>query len=82
VAKFDYNDTVQVVADAPADLRPGSHASVVGIEEEPRQGSYYERFPPGTVYLIEFEGGDAVSIHESMLQPAQPPFFPPDQSKR
>ena len=80
MAKFDYDDTVEVIADAPAKLRPGRHASVVGIEEEPRRGSFYEQFPPGTVYLIEFEGGEAVSIHESMLKPAEPPFFPPDNS--
>ena len=83
MAKFDYDDTVQVIANASASLRPGRHASVVGIEEEPRRGSFYsfyEQFPPGTVYLIEFEGGDAVSIHESMLEPAKPPFFPLDNS--
>lgn len=68
MAKFTYDDTVAVLASAPATLRPGALASVIGITEEPRQGSYFEQFPPGNVYLVEYEDGVAVSIHESNLE--------------
>ncbi len=30
-------------------------------------GSYFERFPEGVIYTIEFEDGQAVDVHESLL---------------
>jgi hypothetical protein len=68
VAKFEYDDTVQVALAAPAALRPGAQASVIGITEDRRSGSHFEQFPPGTVYLVEYEDGVAVDIHESHLE--------------
>jgi hypothetical protein len=68
VAKFTYVDTVTVVANAPNALRPVELASVIGITEEPRQGAYFEQFPPGAIYLVEYEDGVAVSFHESHLE--------------
>lgn len=32
-------------------------------------GGHFEQFPSGTVYLVEFEGGDAIEVHEDMLEP-------------
>jgi hypothetical protein len=32
-----------------------------------RHGSYFDRFPDGVVYNIEFEDGEAVLIHEDLL---------------
>ena len=68
MAKFTYGDTVRVVSTVPEVLRPGAVAHVVGITEEPRQGLHFEQFPPGTVFLVEYEDGVAADIHESHLE--------------
>ena len=66
---FTYSDSVLVKADAPAEMRPGQKASVIGITtEHERSGSRFDQFPPGIVYLVEFEGGEALDIHEGMLE--------------
>lgn len=67
---FTYGDIVLVRTGSPAEMRPGQKASVVGITtERERDGSHFDQFPVGTVYLVEFESGEAVDIHESMLEP-------------
>lgn len=71
MAKFTYDDTVKVKITAPSEVRPGALASVIAITEEPRQGSYFEKFPPGTIYSIEYEDGVASEIHESLLELAE-----------
>jgi hypothetical protein len=51
-------------------MRPGQKAWVIGITtEHERSGSHFDQFAAGTVYLVEFEGGEALDIHESMLEP-------------
>lgn len=66
---FTYSDTVRVNTNAPAEMRPGVRAWVIGITaQQERRGSHFAQFPAGTVYLVEFEGGDALDIHESMLE--------------
>jgi hypothetical protein len=66
---FTYDDVVRVKAGAPTDMRPGARAWVVGITaEHERRGSHFEQFPTGVVYLVEFEDGDTLDIHEGMLQ--------------
>jgi hypothetical protein len=49
----------------------GSKAWIVGMTTEPRHGSHFEQFPPGTVYLVEFGDGLTVDMHESHLRVAQ-----------
>ena len=52
---FTYDDIVRVKADAPAELRPGQRAWVVGITADAdrhRLGSHFDQFPVGTVYLV------------------------------
>lgn len=39
---------------------------VVGVFDD-RPGGYFDQFPPGTIYSIEFEDGSSVEVHESML---------------
>ena len=68
MCKFFYNDIVRVRNLAKVELRPGDKAWIVGIEKE-RRGSYFERFPPGIVYAIEYEDGFAADIHEADLEP-------------
>lgn len=67
--KFTYDDTVKVVSNAFKALRPGTTAWIVGVFDE-RPGSYFERFPTGTVYSIVFEDGSSLEIHESDLESA------------
>jgi len=69
---FTYGDIVLVKSEAPAEMRPGQKAWVIGITtEHEKSGSHFGQFPAGTVYLIEFEGGEALDIHESMLEPLE-----------
>lgn len=65
---FTYNDIVRVKGDAPIEMRPGAKSWVIGLTtQQERRGKHFEQFPAGTVYLVEFEGGEAIDIHESML---------------
>jgi hypothetical protein len=64
--KFDYDDIVKVVEDAPESLRPGQKAWIVGVFVD-RPGKYFEQFPEGTVYSIEYEDGSCVEVHEAYL---------------
>ena len=68
MTKLTYNDIVKVVENAAEDLRPGSRAWIVGVFEN-RPGSYFDKFPPGVVYTIEFEDGSSLEIHEVNLEP-------------
>jgi hypothetical protein len=69
---FTYSDIVLVKTNSPEEMRPGQKAWVIGITtEHERSGSHFDQFPPGTVYLVEFEGGEALDIHESMLEPLE-----------
>jgi len=66
---FAYGDLVRVKTDAPAGMRPGRMASVVGItSEDAKSGSHFDQFPAGTICLVEFEDGEAIDVHESMLE--------------
>lgn len=67
MTKFTYDDIVKVVAHASEALRPGKRAWIVGVFDD-RPDSYFDKFPPGTVYSIEFEDGSSVEIHESDLE--------------
>jgi hypothetical protein len=69
MTQFTYSDLVRTSDDAPQQARPGNKASVIGITTQPeRRGSHFEQFPPGTVYLVEFEDGHAMDVHESHLR--------------
>jgi hypothetical protein len=44
-------------------------AWIVGVfEGEGRRGTYFERFPPGSVYSVEFEDGASAEVHEDDLE--------------
>lgn len=66
--QFTYNDIVRVLPSAGADARPGARAWIVGVFADPRPGQYFDKFPYGVVYSIEFEDGSSVEVHESDLQ--------------
>jgi hypothetical protein len=65
--KYTYDDVVEVVNTAPKELKPGLKAWVVGVFEN-RPGKYFDTFPAGVVYTIEFEDGSSTEIHESNLK--------------
>ena len=65
---FTYDDIVRVKVVAPPEMHPGERAWVIGVTtEHERRGRHFEQFPAGTVYLVEFEGGEAIDIHENLL---------------
>lgn len=65
---FNYDDVVKVRQGAIVDLRPGSKAWVVGVFQT-RPGPFFDKFPHGTVYTIEFEDGSSLEVHENDLEP-------------
>jgi hypothetical protein len=43
---------------------------VIGVfPPEERARIPFPTLPPGTVYTVEFEGGDAMDLHEDHLEP-------------
>jgi len=69
MSTFTYDDIVRVKEDAPSSLRPGQKAWVtLVVISEDRLGAYFDQFPSGTVYSIEYEDGSAATIHESVLE--------------
>jgi hypothetical protein len=69
--EFTFGDTVRIKRDAPSPLRQGEPGSIVAVSlPQDRQGSYYDRFPSGVVYTIEYSDGESVDVHESLLDPA------------
>jgi hypothetical protein len=77
VPQFHYNDIVRVKpgitiwTDIPiwrtSVARVGERAWVFMILED-RTHTPLLQFPAGTIYGIEFEGGDAIEVHESDLE--------------
>ena len=69
MTKFTFDDTVKVAGFAPHQYRPGRVASIVGVySEEEREHKFLEQYPHGVVYMIEFEGGEAVCVPERFLE--------------
>lgn len=66
MTKFTYNDIVRVQGEAEPTL-PHGRAWVVGIFEK-RPGPYFNKFPAGVVYTIEFEDGSSTEVHECSLE--------------
>lgn len=66
--KFNYGDIVLVSSGSAAEIRPGDRAWVVGVFEQRPEGGYFDKFPLGVVYSIEFEDGSCAEVHEDNLQ--------------
>ncbi|WP_144436619.1 hypothetical protein [Lysobacter antibioticus] len=73
MGKFTYDDVVRIVETADESLRPGSVGWVVGVFEERPVGSYFSQFPPGVVYTVEYEDGEAKEVHEDFLEAGRLP---------
>ena len=62
---FEYDDIVRVRVGADVAAPARAKAWVVGITEaDKRVGAYYDRFPAGNIYTIEFEEGSSIDVHE------------------
>ena len=78
MSRFDYDDTVRVKSTVQTWIaipgngphkgpHPGDVASVFSILDV--RGLAHQAFPPGVIYGIEFEDGEAVEVHEDDLEP-------------
>lgn len=65
--KFTHDDIVRVRANSCTKLTLPKKAWVVGVFEE-SLGAYFDKFPPGVVYTVEFEDGSAMEVHEGELE--------------
>lgn len=66
MAKFSHNDIVTVRSSSTKKM-PSERAWIVGVFEE-RPGTYFAKFPEGTVYTVEFEDGSSDEFHEADLE--------------
>ena len=66
--KFNYDDIVYVRPEANIGSRAGKRAWIVGIFEKRPEGGYFDQFPTGVVYTLEFEDGSSIEVHEGNLQ--------------
>lgn len=67
MVKFSYDDIVKIKVDARTAAKRHGRAWIIAVMED-RQRYPLGRFPPGTVYSIEFEDGTAVDVHENDLE--------------
>jgi uncharacterized protein YndB with AHSA1/START domain len=79
MTRFNYDDVVKVRSEADPDLRPDAKAWVVGIFET-HPGPYFDKFPHGVVYLVEFVDGSSTEIHEKDLELFSPDTTPETRS--
>jgi hypothetical protein len=69
MAQFTYDDIVVLRDTARAVERRGRKAWVTPVLND-RARWPLEQFPPGVVYTVEFEGGDAIHVHEDEVERA------------
>jgi hypothetical protein len=70
MARFTWGDSVRIRLDAPPNYRPGEYAAVVGVVEATfRNGPYFDSFPPGALYTVEYADFSSQDVPEESLQP-------------
>lgn len=69
--KYEYGQTVRVVASAPLSLKPGTEVAVVGMTRLDQEREVLDvRCPVGAyVYLIEYADGTSVEVQEQHIEP-------------
>lgn len=68
MAKYTWNDIVQIRDGATVDApRYRERSWIVGVFEDDR-GEGFEEYPPGVVYTVEFEDGSSINVHELDLE--------------
>lgn len=69
---MDCDNKGKIKPTAPPEFRRGALASVIGITASgERRGEHWGRFSAGTVYLVEFEDGEVLDVHQSRLKLAE-----------
>jgi hypothetical protein len=74
--KFTFDDTVRVKKDAAIPLRRGKASITMIFLPQDREGSYFDQFPSGVVYSIEYEDGESIDVHEDFLEIQSPRIEP------
>jgi len=69
MARFAYDDIVVVRGIARTVERRGQKAWIIGVLED-RSRFPRSQFPPGVMYSVEFEGGEAIDVHEDEIDRA------------
>ena len=72
--RFEYGQTVRIVASAPVVLRPGTIVAVVGMTklQTCRDNDLLKSLPKGTtIYLIEYADGSSVEVPEQYIESVQ-----------
>ena len=68
MVQSDYDDLVEVRADAPKEYRPGQRGSVIGVLKGTKIPTY-RKFESDVVYTIEFDDGEALDIDGDFVMP-------------
>ena len=70
--KYEYGQTVRVVASAPVSLKPGTNVAVVGMTRLDQEREVLKvRCLVGTdIYLVEYADGTSIEVPEQYIEPA------------
>lgn len=71
MSKFEIDDTVITKEVPHLKQYHGQVGSVINVFSERPTGKHFEQFPEGVVYVVEFENGEAIDIHEFDLELAE-----------
>jgi hypothetical protein len=66
MARFTYDDIIVLRDTARAIERRGGKAWIIAVLED-RVRFPLSQFPPGVVYSVAFEGGDAIAVHQNAV---------------
>ena len=68
--KFEYNDLVQIVDEAPKDLPPNQIGCVCGYDfiDDPKSANFFHCPIETWVYIIEYGDGSSQEIPENYLK--------------
>jgi hypothetical protein len=69
MTQFTYDDIVVLRDTARAVERRGEKVWIIAVLED-RVRWPLEHFRPGVVYTLEFEGGEAIEVHEDEVERA------------
>jgi hypothetical protein len=67
MAQLEYDQIVKIKSTSKLAARRGSRGWIVAILED-RNRYPLEEFPPGIVYSVEFDDGQAIDVHEDDLE--------------
>ena len=70
--KYEYGQTVRLVASAPTSLKPGTTVAVVGMTRLDQERKFFNVrcFVGADVYLIEYADWTSLEVPEQYIEPA------------